>query len=84
MVYVNVIKQNNPVAYYNAKHKVNALIEETKVTKDYKNTSYAFDNYSVNKTSSINKDDKTVLLEFKIVTGSKSYIIHALIPFEDG
>ena len=83
MVYVNVIKQNNPVSCYNAKHKVEALIKESIDSKDYENNSYTFDNYTIDKISSIKVEDKIVLLEFKIKTGSKSYVINSLIPFEN-
>lgn len=83
MIYINVIKQNDPISYFNAKHKVASLVQESIQNKSYENESYTFDTYAITKSVSINKQEQTALLEFTIKTAHKTYRINELIPYKN-
>lgn len=81
MIYINVIRQNDPISYFNAKHKVESLIQEITEKKNYENDSYTFSNYSITKNVIINTQEQTAMLEFKIKTAYKTYTVNRLIPY---
>lgn len=83
MVYVNVIKQNDSTAYFNAKHKVDFFIQASIEKQDYESDNYTFDGYSISKEVSVNKEGRTALLEFTINTGNKTHKIAQLIPYKN-
>jgi competence protein ComGC len=83
MVYVNVVKQNDSIPYFNAKHKVAYLIHESMMSHDYESNEYDFKTYQIIKEVTLNKEPNTALLEFTIKIGNKSYKINHIIPIEN-
>ncbi|OEK09148.1 hypothetical protein A8C32_10465 [Flavivirga aquatica] len=81
MVYLNVVKQNKTVDYYEAKHHVNILVEEMVKQQNYDNDVFIRKKYAIEKEVTVNKKDQTVFVVFTIRTGGKSYVINKLIPY---
>ena len=82
-IYLNVIKQNKSIHYFNAKHKVNLLIEACIKEQDYEDNLYQFKGYTIDKRVSINTSDRTALLEFSLNTGNKVNVINKLISYHE-
>ena len=82
-VYLNVIGQNKSTYYYNAKHKINFLTQQSIQTKDYDDELYTYKGYSIDKKVVINKGEHTVLLAFTISLGDKKSIINKLISYNE-
>ncbi len=80
-IYVNVIKRNDPITYYDAKQKVELLTQETIEQKDYENDSYVYENYTIAKEVEIREEEKTVLLKWTIKTVNKDYSVKKIIPY---
>lgn len=81
VVYMNVVKQNDSVHYFNAKHKIEKIIKKNIIEREYENDTYIYKGYKIEKTVLVN-DDKTVLLEFNVKTGDKVYHFKRLISYE--
>ncbi len=82
-VYLNVISQNKPTYYFNAKHKINLLTQQSIQTNDYEDDLYTYKGYSIDKKAAINKEEHTVLLRFTISIGNKKNVINKLIPYDE-
>lgn len=80
-IYLNVISQNVPIAFYKAKHKIEKLTELTSKNRLYENESFTFSDYSIYKSVEIKKVKGVVEIEYKIETANKLYIIPKLIPY---
>ncbi len=82
LIYLNVIRQNKPVHYYEAKHRVEMLYNESVADKNYESEDYVYEGYSIEKLVNILKEDKVIRLDFKIKTGNKTYEINKVIPLD--
>ncbi|NMH85975.1 hypothetical protein [Flavivirga algicola] len=83
MVYLNIISQNKPVYYYEAKHTVEFLTQESIKQQNYEDNAFEYKGYTINKKVTINKEDQMVSLSFFIKTGHNKYKINKLIPFNE-
>ena len=81
MIYVNVVKQNDAISYYEAKHKVALLTQETMEGNDYNENLYTFDGYTIDKEVQIRENDNNALLKWTIKTAGKTYIVNNIIPY---
>ncbi|WP_353780193.1 hypothetical protein [Winogradskyella sp. 3972H.M.0a.05] len=82
MVYVQVMQNSHPIPYYEAKHKIQKIIQEDMKANDFENNTYKHTNYTIDKSVFINREDKIVELKFKITSGEKIYIINTLVPYD--
>ncbi len=82
-IYLNVVKQNKSIEFYNAIHKVNLLTQEVIVAKNYDSDSYEFTGYTIDKKVEIDKEDHIVLLVFKIKTANREHVMKKIIPFNN-
>lgn len=83
LIYLNVIKNNKSTHYFNAKHTVNLLIQQTIKQKEYEDNSYIFDGYTINKSIDINETEHTAVLTFTFKTGGKTSVINKLISYNE-
>ncbi|WP_040248019.1 hypothetical protein [Psychroserpens mesophilus] len=83
-VYINVISQNSPVHYYEAKHKVEQLTHLAIKNQDYENDIFKYNHYTITKNAIIKADEQIVVLDYTITTGNKKYNIIKLVKFEKG
>ncbi len=83
MIYINVVSQNHSVNYYQAKHKVDYLVQQSIDDNEHDDELYTFDGYTINKVVEIRKEERTTLLTFTIKTGGKTYIINKLLPYQN-
>lgn len=81
LVYLNIISQNKPISYYDAKHKVEFITNESLMNKNYDNETFKFKNYNIIKTVTIDKEAQTAFIVFKVKTGNKTHEINKLIPY---
>ncbi|WP_346882344.1 hypothetical protein [uncultured Algibacter sp.] len=81
LVYLNVIKQNKPIGFFNAKHKVNVITEQSVLDNDYEDNVYTFNGYTINKTVIINKTEHTAHLKFIVKSGHSTDVINKLISY---
>ena len=82
-IYLNVIRQNKSTHYFNAKHNIALLTQESVKAKDYNDNIYAYSGYTVAKKVTINKTEHTVLLVFTIDYGGKTHVINKLINYDE-
>ncbi|WP_308993682.1 hypothetical protein QLS71_007900 [Mariniflexile litorale] len=82
-IYLNVIKQNKSIHYYNAKHTINFLIEESVQQNDYEDNSYSYNEYTIDKKVGVNKRNHTALLTFTFKSGNKTNVITKLISYNE-
>lgn len=80
-IYINVVKRNDPIAYYDAKQKVELLTRNVMEQEDYENDSYGYDNYTIVKEVELRETEKTVLLKWTIKTANKAYDVKKIIPY---
>lgn len=78
LIYLNVIKQNKSVHYYEAKHRAESIFENSIITKSYEDETFNYKHYSIEKTVDISEEENTIRIDFKIKTNSKIYTIHKL------
>jgi hypothetical protein len=83
-VYLNVISQNNPVHYYEAKHKVEKLTQLALKNQDFENEIFKYSYYTITKNVTIKANEHIVVLDYTITTGHKKYNITKLVEFEKG
>lgn len=79
LIYLNVIKQNKSVHYYEAKHKVESIFENSIITESYEDETFNYKYYSIEKTVGISEKENTIRIDFKIKTNNKTYTINKLI-----
>lgn len=80
-IYINVVKQNNSIKYYEAKHKTSKLTEESLYLNDYDSNLYTFEGYTINKEVKIRKTENIALLIWTIKIRDKTYTINNMIPY---
>ena len=80
-IYLNIIKQNKSVHYFNAKHNINLLTARSVLENDYEDETYLYNGYTIDKIVIVNKKKQTVLLKFTVKSGNSKYVINKLIPF---
>ncbi|MEW4923114.1 hypothetical protein [Algibacter sp. 2305UL17-15] len=83
LIYLNVIKQNKSIHYFNAKHSINLLTEQSVLENNYENDTYTFNSYTISKEVTINKAEQTALLKFTIKSGNSIDVINKLITYYD-
>ncbi len=83
LIYLNVIKQNKSINYFNAKHSVNLLTKESILENDYEDDTYTFDGYTIDKVVTVNKIDHTALLMFTIKSGNSIDVVNKLISYNE-
>lgn len=83
VIYINVISHNSSIAYYNAIHTIKTLKIESIQLKDYEDNNYDYDDYSINKKIILNKSEKTVLLEWEVISGKSSTFFHDIIKYDE-
>ena len=81
LVYLNIIKQNRSIHYYEAKHVVDFLTFESAKEKDYDDDFFEFKNYTITKNVVVNTNEQVVFLFFLVKTVNKEYKINKLIPY---
>lgn len=81
LIYLNVIKSNHPVGYFNARHYVEGLAKEIEKKKDFTDAVYEVDGCRIVKSATTNKDE-TVLLEFEIICGQKTFKLNKIVQYE--
>ena len=81
-VYLNVIGQNNPIAYYEAKHTIEHLADEAQKTQNFEKEVYSYKHYSIEKNVKIKKSENIAILNYKITSGNKNYNVKKLISIE--
>ena len=81
-VYLNVIGQNNPTAYYKAKHDIELLTDEAALNQNFENDTFSYNNYTIDKNVTFNKNEKLVIIDFTINSGQKTYSIKKLVAIE--
>nr|WP_321234603.1 hypothetical protein [uncultured Psychroserpens sp.] len=81
-VYLNVIGQNNPVYYYEAKHTVEKLANEAEKAQDFEDTNYNYSQYTIEKNVTIKEQEHIAIIDYVITSGTKSYTIKKLIKIE--
>ena len=80
-IYLNVIKQNKSVQYFNAKHNINFITKKSTLYNDYENETYVFNEYTIDKEVTLNKTNHTAVLTFTIKSGNSIDITNRLIPY---
>ena len=80
LVYINVIRQNKSIGYYEAKHTVNALYDQSIADRDYENQDYVYKNYSIEKRVSIDEKEHIIRMDFMIKTVAKTHTIRKVAP----
>jgi competence protein ComGC len=83
LIYANIIKQNNSIAYYNATNCISKLLNETIQFRDYSQNTYKFEKYSITKKTTIKKTSNIVLITWTINTSDKTYTEKNLISYEE-
>lgn len=78
-IYLNVVKQQKSVHYFNAKHRINFLAQQIIQTEDYEDDFYSFKGYTIDKEVSINKSDGSTLLAFTLNINDNTFIINKII-----
>ena len=81
-VYLNVITQNKPVYYYEAKHTIEKLAQQAEQEQDFTDDSYRYTNYTIEKTRKIDTEGLVAIIDYSIQIGQKVYTIKKLIPIE--
>ncbi len=81
LIYLNVVKQNHSLAYYNAKHKVELLNQMVVEEKNYDNAIYNYKNYSINKEVEVHNEKNTAELKWTIKTKNKIHSIKRIVPY---
>lgn len=81
LIYLNVIKQNKSIHYFNAKHRVKLITEQSVLENDYADETYVFDGYTIDKVVTVNKTEQTALLEFTVKAGNNIDVINKLIAY---
>lgn len=84
LIYLNVVGQNHPVQYYEARHKVEVLAEEVAQQQDFNDDSFAFNGYTIEKHVELPKGEGVAFVTFTIESGSKRYDIKKVIPINHG
>ena len=82
-VYLSVISQNNPIYYYEARHKVELLTSEAEQTQNFEEDTYLYETFQIEKTVRLESNNNVVILNFKIISGNKNYNIKRLISIEN-
>jgi len=82
-VYLSVISQNNPIYYYEAKHKVELLTSEAEQLQNFEEDTYLYETYQIEKTVRLERNNNVAILNFKIISGNKNYNIKRLISIEN-
>lgn len=80
-IYLNVMNTKKPIAYFNAKHKIEAWTKEIASKGDYDDDIYSSEGFVIKKSVQINKDDKNVLLKFTIKTNIKTYEVQKMVLY---
>ena len=80
-IYLNVMNTKKPIAYLNAKHKVEAWTQEIISKRDFDDDTYSTEGFVITKSAQINEHDKNVLLKFSITTHSKTYEIQKMVLY---
>ncbi|MDO5968989.1 hypothetical protein Q4Q35_04140 [Flavivirga aquimarina] len=83
MVYLNIIRHNKSIAYFNARHSISLLIQQSIEQKDYESNDYTFTGYSIKKQVDVNETEHTALLTFTYKTGNKTNVINKLIAYNE-
>ena len=81
-VYLNVITQNNPVLYYEAKHTVEKLAQTAEEEQDFDDDSYRYNNYTIEKSTLVNTEEQIAIINYNIHIGQKTYAVKKLITSE--
>jgi Tfp pilus assembly major pilin PilA len=81
LIYLNVVRQNKSINYYQAKQKIENLLFSTVIDRDYENDVFRFDGYNIHKEVDIDIKKQTVEVSFIIEDGGKKYILKELIPY---
>jgi len=81
LIYLNVVRQNRTIAYYNAKHEVELLTQTAIEEKNYDDNTYKYDNYSINKEVELRNEEHTAQLKWTITTKSKTHVIKKIVPY---
>ena len=83
LIYLNVIKQSKSVHYYEAKHKVEMLFNDTVNNNNYEDEDYVYKNYSIQKVVDISKKEHVIYVNYKIKTATKTYLINKVIALNN-
>lgn len=82
-IYLNVITQNNPTYYYEAKHTIKKLTQTIEKEQDFEDDTYKYSNYTIEKSTSVNTEKQIAIINYKILTGQKAYTIKKIITIEN-
>lgn len=82
-VYINVIKQKQPLNLFKARHQIEVITANVEKQQDFDNETFTFKNYSINKTALIDAEQNVVILKYKVIMGKKNYLIKKLVKFEN-
>jgi len=80
-IYLNVVKQNRSIGFYNAKHKVEAITQDVLMNKDYEDNSFKFKGFTIDKKVEKDIKNNTLILNFTIVSSNKSFTLKKIIPY---
>ncbi|MCK8480932.1 type IV pilus modification PilV family protein [Psychroserpens algicola] len=81
-VYLNVISQNNPNVYYEAKHKIETLTQNAQVEQDFEDDTYNYKRYSIEKNVTIKSKENIALLNYTVSSGDKTYVVKKIVTIE--
>ncbi|WP_298892413.1 hypothetical protein [uncultured Psychroserpens sp.] len=81
-VYLNVISQNNPLNYYEAKHKIEILTQEAESKQDFEDDIYRYKNYIIEKNVTIKNNERIAVINYIIKSGKKRFTVNKLITIE--
>ena len=79
LVYLNVIKQNKSIAFYEAKHKVELLYNASVITKNFDDDTFEYKDYSIEKSVDISDEEHIARIDFKVITKHNTFTIHKLV-----
>ncbi len=82
-VYLNVVRQDKSIHFYNARHKVEHLTIESIEKKDYEDNVFKYDGYTITKEAIMDEETKTILLSFLLKMRYREYQIKKIIPFDE-
>lgn len=82
-IYLNVVRQNKSMQYYNAKHMVNLLAYQSFQQSDYEDNSYSINEGTIEKRVNINNIEHVAYLSFTIKLGKKTEVMHKIISYNE-
>lgn len=81
-IYLNVIGQNNPIYFFEAKHKIEVLTNQAQKEQNLEDETYNYSLYSIEKKVFVKRNENVAILNFIVKSGNKKQTIKKLIPIE--